>query len=364
MATADLRVRGLRARAVMAPLRRRLATATGGVTQAPLVLLDLETEEGLTGVGYVFLPHAAAMKPLVVLLEEMLPLIKGMEVAPVAIEQSLRKRFTLLGGTGLVTLAIAAIDIACWDALAKAAGLPLVRLLGGEKRRVRAYNSTGLGIMGPERAAREAVELLEFGFTAIKLRLGYPTPAEDVAVTRAVMKAVPRGTIVMSDYNQALSVPEAIRRGQALDGEDLYWIEEPTRADDFEGNAAIARAVETPVQIGENFWSERDFQKALAAGSCDYAMPDVTKIGGVTAWMRAAALAEAHGMPLSSHLFAEVSAHLMCAAPTAHFLEYMDWADPVLAEPCRIEDGHIVIPDRPGNGMAWDEARVAKLLVG
>jgi len=364
MTSTKLRIHSLRVRAVMAPMRRRLATASGGVAQAPLLLIDLATEEGVTGVSYVFLPHPAALKPMVVLLEEMLPLIKGMVVAPVAIEQHLRQRFVLLGGSGLVTLAIAGIDMAAWDALGKAAGLPLVRLLGGEPRPVQAYNSTGLGIMGAKRAAKEAVELLEFGFTAIKLRLGYPTPEEDVAVTRAVVKAVPDGTVVMSDYNQALTVTEAIRRGHALDDEGLYWIEEPTRADDFAGNAAIARAIRTPVQIGENFWSERDFQKALAAGSCDYAMPDVTKIGGVSAWMRCAALAEAHGMKLSTHLFAEVSAHMICAAPTAHFLEYMDWADPVLQEPYRIKDGHITIPDRPGNGMAWDEGKVAKLLVG
>lgn len=359
-----LHIRSLRARAVQAPLRRRLTTATGGVTIAPLVLLDLETEEGITGVSYVFLPHPVALKPLVVLLQEVLPLIKGMEVAPVAIEQALRKRFTLLGGTGLTTFAIAAIDMAAWDILGKAAGLPLVRLLGGAPKAIRAYNSTGLGIMGAEKAAKEAVELLEFGFTAIKLRLGYPTPEEDVAVTRAVIKAVPKGTLVMSDYNQALTVPEAIRRGHALDDEGLYWIEEPTRADDYAGNAAIARAVKTPIQIGENFFSEHDFQKALAAGSCDYAMPDVCKIGGVSAWMRAAALAQAHAMPLSTHLFAEVSAHMICAAPTAHFLEYMDWADPVLQEPFAIRDGNMTVPDRPGNGMAWDEGKVAKLLVG
>lgn len=362
MPPVPLKLRSLRARAVAAPMRRTFVTASGGIDRAPLVLLDLETDQGITGVSYVFLPSPAAQQPLAALLHNMLALVKDRELAPAALEAELRKRFLLLSGTGLVTLAIAAIDMAAWDALAKAAGLPLARLLGGSPRPIPAYNSTGLGLAGAERTAAEAVELLEFGFTAIKLRLGYPTLEEDVAVARAVRAAVP-GTLVMSDYNQALSVPEAIRRGHALDGEGLYWIEEPTRADDYAGNARIARELKTAVQIGENFWAASDMAKAIAAGACDYAMPDASKVGGITAWMRCAALAEAHGMPMSTHLFPEISAHLMTATPTAHYLEWVDWANPVLQEPFKVENGHLVVPDRPGNGMSWNEAAIARMLV-
>ncbi|MCC7346873.1 MAG: mandelate racemase [Variibacter sp.] len=363
MPIADLHIRALRARAVMAPMRRQLATASGTITRAPLVLLDIETDEGVTGISYVFAPNPLALKPLVVLLGEMLPLIQGAAVAPQAIERRLQERFLLLSGTGIVTMAIAAIDMAAWDALGKAANLPLVRLWGGEARPIPAYNSTGLGLMGAERTAAEAVELLEFGFTAIKLRLGYPTLEEDVAVTRAVRRAVGDGVTVMSDYNQCLTVPEAIRRGHALDDEGLYWIEEPVRADDCAGNAAIAGALKTAVQIGENFWSSHDAQKALAANACDLMMPDAAKIGGATAWLRASALAQGSGMPISSHLFPEVSAHMLAVSHTAHFLEYVDWANPVLQEPLVIDGGKAIIPDRPGHGMAWDEAAIATIQV-
>jgi mandelate racemase len=363
MSAIDLHIHNLRARAVMAPMRRPLATASGTITRAPLVLLDLETQEGITGISYVFSPNPIAIKPLVVLLDEMLPLIKDARVAPQAIERHLQQRFRLLSGTGLVTLAIAAIDMAAWDALGKAAAMPLVHLWGGEPKPIPAYNSTGLGLMGAERTAAEAVELLEFGFQAIKLRLGYPTLEEDVAVTRAVRRAVGDGVTVMSDYNQCLDVTEAIRRGHALDGEGLYWIEEPVRADDYAGNASIARALKTSVQIGENFWSSHDAQKALAAGASDLIMPDASKIGGATAWLRASALAEAAGVPVSSHLFAEISAHMLAVSNTAHFLEYVDWADPVLQEPLAIEGGQAIIPDRPGHGMAWDEGAIGKLLL-
>lgn len=362
MPAADLTIRSLRVRSLVVPMRRLLTTASGGVTRAPLVLIDVETAEGVTGLAYVFVPHPAALKALVALLQDMAGLIEGQKAAPVPIELMLRKRFMLLNGTGLVTLAIAGIDMALWDAQGKALNAPLARLLGGTLKPIKAYNSTGLGLAGAEKTAKEAVELLEFGFDAIKLRLGYPTLEEDVAVTRAVMRAVPASTTVMCDFNQALSVPEAIRRGHALDGEGLYWIEEPTRADDYEGNARIAGALKTAVQIGENFWCASDMAKAVAAGAMDYAMPDLTKIGGVNAWMRCAALAEAHGVPLSTHLFPETSAHMMAATPTAHYLEWVDWANPVLQEPYKVEKGHLVIPNRPGTGMAWNEPAIAKLM--
>lgn len=363
MTVPDLRIRNLRARPVMVPMRRPLKTASGEITRAPLVLIDLETEEGITGISYLFSPSTVALKPIVALLDEMLALIAGARVAPQALERHLQSRFLLLGGSGLVTMAIAGIDMAAWDALGKAADLPLVRLWGGEPRPIPAYNSTGLGLMGPERTAAQAHELLEFGFQAIKLRLGYPHLAEDVAVTRAVRRAVGDDVLVMSDHNQCLDVAEAMRRGHALDAEGLYWIEEPVRADDLAGHAAIARALKTSVQIGENFWSTRDLHKALAAGASDLVMPDVMKIGGATAWLRAAAMAEGAGVPISSHLFPEISAHMLAVAPSAHYLEWVDWADPLLRHRLVIERGCAVIPDRPGHGMAWDDAAIAKLLV-
>jgi mandelate racemase len=290
-------------------------------------------------------------------------MLEGDPVAPLAIEQKLRRRLTLLQAQGLQALALAAIDVASWDVVAKAAGLPLARLLGGTLRPIPAYNSNGLGIMGPERAAAEAVELAAPGFKAIKVRLGYPTLAEDVAVVRAVRRAVGDAMILMSDYNQALLPPEAEARARALDAEGLAWIEEPVRFDDYAGCARVAAAVATPIQIGESCWGVYDMQKALEANACDYFMPDLGKIGGVTGWLRAAALAEPRGLPISTHLFPEVSAHLMAATPTAHWLEYVDWASPILAEALALRDGNAIVPDRPGNGLAWNEEAVARFLV-
>ena len=356
-------IRGLHARPVNVPLARPLHTGGGVVATAPLVLIDVLTEEGITGRAYVFVYTPLALRPVVALLTGLADTLKGQPVAPFVIERALQKRFRLLGPQGLTGIALAGIDMALWDALAVAAGLPLVRLLGGAPRPVPAYNSCGLGLVGVERAAVEAPELAR-GFSAIKVRLGYATLAEDVDVVRAVRGAVGGSVRLMADYNQSLTVPDAVRRLRTLDAEGLEWVEEPTRAEDATGHAHISREVHTPIQLGENWWGTADMAKSLAAGASDLVMPDAMKIGGITGWLRAAALAEATGLPLSSHLFPEISAHLMAVTPTAHWLEYVEFSNPVLETPLEIRDGHAIIPDRPGIGLSWNEGAVERFLVG
>lgn len=357
-----LTIRDLRVRAVNVPMRLPLQTSGGTISIAPLALIDLFTEEGVTGCAYLFCYTPLVLGPVTQLLENLAPLIRGDAVAPLEIERKLQGRFRLLGEKGVTGMAMAGIDMAAWDALAKAAGMPLARLLGGEPRRIPAYNSCGLGMIGGERAAVEAQQLAAPGFRAIKVRLGYPDVKTDVAVVRAVRRAIGDDRELMSDYNQSLAVPEAIRRARALDGEGLYWIEDPTRADDFAGHAEIRRKAGTSIQIGENWWGTHEMARSVAVGASDLGMPDAMKIGGVTGWLRAAAIAEAAGMPISSHLFPEISAHLLAVSPTRHWLEYVDWASPILEEPLRIEGGEAVIPDAPGTGIGWDESAVGRCL--
>ena len=357
---ATILIKSLQARAVLVPMTRPLHTSTGSITQVPFVLVDLTASTGATGRGYLFCVTPAALKSTVAMLDDLAPVIQGQPLAPVELFGMLEKRFTLLGTTGILGMALAGIDMAAWDALAIEAGQPLVRLLGGTARPVKAYNSCGLGLMGPKKVAREARELLRGGFTAVKLRLGYATLEEDVAAVQAVKAAIPRHIKVMTDYNQALDPAEAIRRGHALDDLGLTWIEEPVRADDHAGNAHVAAALKTPIQIGENYWGPRDMGRAIAAGASDYVMPDAMRIGGVTGWLRAAALAEAAALPMSTHLFPEISAHLMCVTPTAHWLEYVDWINPVLKTPLEIRAGNAIIRDVPGYGIEWDEKKVKR----
>ncbi len=361
MTMPELTIRDLTIRAVNVPLRRPLATRVGTFNDAPLLLLDLETDEGVTGRAYLFCYLKQGAGLLAALLRQALEMTRGEPVAPVELHRRLGKGLTLFGHQGLAAMAVSGFDMACWDALAQAAGMPLVKLLGGTIAPVRAYNSNGLGLMAPEAAAKEAKALIAEGdFDAVKIRFGRPSLEEDLAALHAVRKAVGDRVLLPCDFNQGLTVMEAIHRGRALDQEGVYWIEEPIAYDDLDGSAKIAREVATPIQIGENFYGPRAMAEAIAARAADYMMPDLMRIGGVTGFLRAAALADAAGIEMSSHLFPEVSCHLLRVTPTRHFLEYVDWAAPILAEPLRVEDGHALIPDVPGTGIDWNEDGVEK----
>jgi mandelate racemase len=219
-------------------------------------------------------------------------------------------------------------------------------------------------MIGAERAAAEAQQLAAPGFQGIKVRLGYSDLKTDIAVVRTVKRSIGDDIQLMSDYNQILTVPEAIKRIKALDDEGLYWIEEPTLADDYAGHARIRSKAKTSIQIGENWWGPHEMAKCAAAGASDFGMPDAMKIGGITGWLRAAGIADSVGLPLSSHLFPEISAHLLSVSPTCHWLEYVDWAAPILQETLRIDSGYYAIaPDAPGSGISWDEASVKRYLV-
>lgn len=346
-------IRDVETFAVEVPMTFPLGTSAAVVKTAPLLLLDLRTEEGITGRSYVFCYRRSVPRAVDALLRDAVALVKGEPAAPARVAGTLARRFALVGVSSVVRMALSALDVALWDALAISARLPLATLLGASPRPIPAYNSSGLGLMAPEAAADEAEQLLAGGFRAVKLRLGHPTLEQDLAVTRAVRARLPDGVALPVDYNQALTVQEAIRRGRALQAEGIAWLEEPIRHDDYAGNAAVARALEVPVQLGENFNGPEAMAEALAAGASDLVMPDVARIGGVTGWIRAAALAAAHGIEMSSHLVPEISAHLLAATPTCHWLEYVDWANAVLEEPLEIRAGFAELPDRPGLGLRW-----------
>jgi mandelate racemase len=345
-------------RAVRVPLARPHQTASGVVAESPLVLVDITTDDGIVGHGLVFTYTAAALKPTAELIRNLEPLIQGEMLAPAEIEQKLHKRFRLLGTQGLVGIALAAIDMALWDALARTYGVPLARLLGGAAKPIPAYG--GVGFDGVEGSAKDAEQWIKRGFTGVKAKIGYATVQQDVEVVRAIRKAVGPAPAIMVDYNQCLTPVEAMQRMRTLDDEGLTWVEEPTLAHDYAGHAAIARAAATPIQCGENWWGTLDMQHAIDAGASDYVMPDVMKIGGLTGWMRAAALAHARSIRVSSHLWPEVSAQLLCVTPTAHWLEYIDWWNPIMSEPLEIRNGMAIVDGASGTGVAWNETAVQK----
>jgi len=354
-------LQALRVRTVRVPMQHPHQTASGAVSESPLVLTDAVLEDGTVGHSVVFTYTAAALKPTADLIRNFESLVKGDRLAPVEIQQKLASRFRLLGTQGLVGIALSAIDMALWDALARSHGTSLIRLLGGVEKPIPAYGAVGYD--GVEGSAMVAEQWAKRGFTGVKAKIGYPTVEEDVAVIRAIRSAAGNSMAIMIDYNQCLTPVEAIRRLRVLDEENLTWVEEPTLAHDYAGHAMIAREAKTPIQCGENWWGPLDMQHAIDNRASDYMMPDVMKIGGVTGWLRAAALAQTKGIPLSSHLWPEISAQLLCATPTAHWLEYADWWNPVIREPLHIENGTADVSGVTGSGVEWNNQAVEKYSV-
>jgi mandelate racemase len=333
-------------------------TASGVVEASPLVLLTVHTDAGVQGHSITFTYTPAALQPTAELMRNCEALVQGQPLAPATLWDQLHARFRLLGTQGLVGMALAGIDMALWDALARAQGLPLHALLGAAARPVRAYG--GVGFDGVTGSAQAAEAWARQGLRGVKAKIGYPTLEEDVAVVRAMREAVGPGVALMVDYNQSLDPTEAQRRLRALDAEGLHWIEEPVLAHDYAALVSLAQATATPLQAGENWWGPLDFRHAFNAGVRDHVMPDVMKGGGVTGWLRIAAMAQVYGTPLSSHLWPEVSAHLLLASPTGAWLEYADWWNPVLREPLQLQDGHAVANTTAGSGIEFDTAAVEK----
>lgn len=359
----DLTIRSSRTRIIKVPLRFALGTSADVVRTVPIVLVDIATDEGVTGRAYAFGYTLSGAKAVASLISEAVERVTGLPGAPCPVADLLARRYRLLGVTGAVRMALSILDVALWDAQAVARGVPLHELLGVRPRAIPAYDSRGLGLMPAGQLADEALRLFEdSALPAMKLRLGHPTLAGDVASVETVLRVLPAGVGLMVDFNQALSPQEADERVAALDGHGLLWIEEPIRHDNYSAQALLAARTRTPIQIGENFNGPEAMEAALALGACDYAMPDVARIGGVTGWLRAAALAADKGIPLSSHLYPEISVALLCASPSAHWLEYVDWADAFLAHPLRHLDGKASPSTAPGAGHDWDEGKIAHLL--
>lgn len=352
-----LTITQVRARAVNVPLEYPVKTSVGVVATSPLVLIDIETDERIVGRSYVFTYTPLALEATRVLVESIGAALVGQPVVPFDVDQWFSQRFRLLGRTGLTTMVCAGIDIALWDAVAKSHDVPLVALLGGNpSKKVPAYDSHSMD--GIETGTLRAKRAVEQGHRAIKTKIGYKTLQEDVEVLRALRKTVGSDVEIFVDYNQGLSVPEAMRRISALAGEGISWVEEPTLQEDLNGHAEIRRNSTIPIQMGENWCEPTDMQRALDAGACDLAMPDVMKIGGVTGWLKASAMAQARGIPMSSHIFQEISVHLLAVTPTAHWLERMDLAGAILAKPLEFRDGAAQCPQQPGVGISWNESAV------
>jgi mandelate racemase len=360
MSFESLTLKSIRARPVVLKLNRPVVARIATLADWPLILIDLYTEEGVIGRSYLEPYIRRSMRYLIPALHDLGEMLKGRRIAPIEFYEAGRKSLHFIGYEGMAMIAVAGLDMAAWAALAGAAGVPLSVLLGGSIGSVPAYNSNGLWLKSPEEVASEAVELREEGgFQGLTLRLGRERLADDLATIEAVREALGTDMNLMVDFNQGLQFGEALERCHAIDDLGLAWIEEPIAYDNLDGYARLTADLKTPVQIGENFYGPRALYTALQMKACDYVMPDFMRIGGVTGWQRAAAIAAAAGIPISTHLYPEVAAHVMRVTETAHWLEWQDWANPILQQPYEMKDGELHIPDVAGVGLEWDEKAVA-----
>jgi L-alanine-DL-glutamate epimerase-like enolase superfamily enzyme len=322
-------------------------------TRREFVVLELNTDDGLTGIGVTFFGGAIwrALKAAVDALSELI--IGEDPTRTEAIAATLRRAAGSSGPGGIFTLAHSAIDIACWDLKAKAANLPLALLLGGVRERAPTYASGAmprdLGLPYLEKAGPN---LIEMGFREMKMNCGSEMSiSESVERVRIVREGIGPDIKLMCDINQMWSVNQAIDIGKRLEEFRLTWLEDPTAHDDFSGLARVADALTTPIATGEYHYGLVPFRHMLEQRSLDIVMIDVLRAGGITQWLKIAGMAEAFNVPVVSHLLPELHVHLITAIPNGLTVEYMPWSLALWEETPSVEDGQIVVPDRPGHGL-------------
>jgi L-alanine-DL-glutamate epimerase-like enolase superfamily enzyme len=326
------------------------------------VTLELGTDQGLVGLGLTF--FGGALTPaLRTAVESLARLLVGDDPSETeAIAAKLRRAAGASGPGGIFTLALSAIDLACWDLKAKALGRSVAALLGGLRDRVPTYASGAMMRPHPvDYLAKAGPRLRDLGFTQMKMQCGSePSVAASVERVRVVREAVGPDVDLMCDINQLWSVHHAIEVGRRLEPYHLYWLEDPVAHDDYAGLARVADALTAPIAAGEYHYGIVPFRMMLEARSIDIVMIDVLRVGGITQWMKVAGMAEAFNLPVVSHLVPEIHVHLIAAIPNGLTVEYMPWTLGLFEETPRLERGQLVVPAKPGLGLAFDPAAIKR----
>lgn len=329
------------------------------------VTLELGTDEGIVGLGVTFFggPITKALKSAV---DSLAAMVIGMDPLHVeGIAAKLRGAAGTAGPGGIFSLALSAVDIACWDIKGKALNQPLWALAGGLRDRAPVYASGALmREHNIEYLASAGLHLMEMGFRQMKMQCGSEsTIAGSVERVRVVREAVGPDVKLMCDINQLWSVNQAIEIGHKFEEYGLTWLEDPVAHDDFPGLARVADSLTMPIAAGEYHYGIVPFRHMLEARSIDFVMIDLFRVGGVTQWLKVAGMAEAFNLPVVSHLIPEIHAHLIAAIPNGFTVEYMPWSLALFEETPAIEDGQIVAPSRPGHGLVLSQETVKKYQV-
>jgi L-talarate/galactarate dehydratase len=326
------------------------------------VTLELGTDQGLVGIGLTFF-GAALTGALKVAVDTLARLAIGEDPTQTeAIAAKLRRAADSSGPGGIFSLALSAVDIACWDLKGKAAGKSLCALLGDLRDRVPTYASGALMRQHPvDYLAKAGPRLVGMGFKQMKMQCGSePTVAASVERVRVMREAIGPDIDLMCDINQLWSVHHAIEVGRRIEPYHLFWLEDPAAHDDYAGLARVADALSTPIAAGEYHYGIVPFRHLLEARSVDIVMIDLLRVGGITQWMKVAGMAEAFNLPVVSHLIPEIHVHLVAAIPNGLTVEYMPWTLRLYEEAPSVEGGRLVVPKKPGLGLAFDQAAIKK----
>ena len=330
------------------------------------VTLELGTDQGAVGLGLTF--FGGALTPaLKVAVDELARLTVGEDPTQVeAITAKLRRAAGSSGPGGIFTLALSAVDIACWDLKGKAMNQSVCALLGGLRDRVATYASGALMRPHPtDYLAKAGPRLRDMGFRQMKMQCGSePTVAASVERVRVMRESIGPDIDLMCDINQLWSVNQAIEIGRRIEPYHLFWLEDPTTHDDYPGMARIADALTTPIAAGEYHYGIVPFRHLLEHRSIDIVMIDLLRAGGITQWMKIAGMAEAFNLPVVSHLVPEIHVHLVAAIPNGLTVEFMPWTLNLYEQTPPIEGGQLVVPKKPGLGLAFDQAAMKRYQVG
>jgi len=330
----------------------------------PIVILRLRTDQGIEGIGLTFY-GAKITRALHAAVEDLAALTVGEDPMCIeAIVAKLRRAADSCGPAGLFTLALSAIDIALWDIKGKALEQPLWKLLGGHRHRVPTYASGSLRRGLTDKQAEQAARILvQKGFREMKTQMalpGNPTPAEEVRRVRVVRDAIGPDIKLMCDINQRWRPEQAIDIGSRAEDVGLFWLEDVTTADDYQGLARVTAALKTPIAGGEYLWGISPHRQMIEAHSVDIVMIDLVRVGGVSQFMKVAGMAEAFNLPVVSHVMPEMLVHVIAACPNGLTVEYMPWMLALYEETPKIDKGELVLPDKPGLGLTFDEKVIAK----
>ena len=349
-------IKSLSVKAANIPLRKTIISKIRSFDNWAIITTEITCSDGTIGKGYIG-PYLADYIPAIAsTIKQLFKQFVGRQIAPYQFYNEVMNSTSLMGRSGIAIYALAALDIAFWDASAKIAKQPLCVHLGGSIAPVKAYNSCGLWLNPVDTLYDETLELIENGnFNTLKIRLGREKLSDDIKAIENVKKALGNENLLLCDFNQGLSLPDAIHFLNSLDNQGLYWFEEPIDYYNYDGYKELRQRMKTPIILGENFHGPDDAFRAMDQKICDFIMPDLMRISGVSGWMQTASIASAYRIKMSSHLFPEVSSQLMRVTPTADLCEWTDWAEPLLKEPYAIQDGHIIIPDVPGTGIDFNE---------